>query len=81
MIYGLVLKLHLNNHPDPLSPSEEIQHKSGDKTVGTLKTTVIERDSHVIHHLFCQHDNKCLACASVRFSISYVVIVLNSSKL
>ena len=34
MIYGLVLKLHRNNHPDQLSLSEEIHvlHKSVDKT-------------------------------------------------
>ena len=32
IVYGFGLKLRPNNHPDPLSPSEEIQQKSVDKT-------------------------------------------------
>ena len=58
MTYGLVLKLHPNNHPDPLSPSEEIQQKSVDKTGGVTETKVVERDSRVMHLFFFPQQDK-----------------------
>ena len=44
----LVLKLNPNNHPDRVI----VYSKTQLTRLGSLKTKVVEHDSHVIHHIF-----------------------------
>ena len=62
-----MLKLHANNHHDPLSLSEDNKENSVDKT----GVTENERDSHVTHHIFLLLDDNCIAHVSVQLDFQY----------